>query len=524
MATLNINGKKVKVDDSFLSLSPEEQNATVDEIAASLGGAQPQQTATAPQAPDAVAQPSEPAMAKTSRLQPERGVLRRIDDAVRGFADVATFGLADEFAAKMGALTGIGGESGNYDKNLVEQRSRDASGGPERFAGQIAGAFAVPGGAAKTVGRAALGGAATGAAYGFGSGEGGAAARGENALLGGAIGGLAGGAVRGIANRLETKAARAAIPTNETLRAAGQAAYKAADNAGVIIKPESTQRLTQAITSDLAEFGYDPALQPGISAVLNRIQGLGEDNITLKGMDIIRRVARNAGSDITNKSQQELSNKIIGHIDDFIGGLKPDDVLAGNTKEATNAMLKARNIWTRLKKAEMVDTAMIKAERRAASTGSGGNADNALRQNVRALLDNPKTARGMTKAEKAAAERVVRGTAGQNALRLAGKLSPQGNGLMAALGVGGAMTNPLLGVPSLVGVGAKAIADRATVKNVDKLSEIIRSGGFTAAEVADLMRRGLIRAPEQLLAIERSAQAVQNPLARLAGVTVSEPR
>ncbi|MNE17816.1 hypothetical protein D3C80_1108110 [compost metagenome] len=130
----------------------------------------------------------------------------------------------------------------------------------------------------------------------------------------------------------------------------------------------------------------------------------------------------------------------------------------------------------------------------------------------------------MTKAEKAAAERVVRGTKGQNALRLAGKLSPQGNGLMAALGVGGAMTNPLLGIPSLVGVGAKSIADRATVKNADKLSEIIRSGGFTAAEVADLMRRGLISAPEQLLAIERRAQSVQNPLARLAGITVSDPR
>lgn len=39
MATLTINGKRVKVDDSFLSLPPEQQNATVDEIAASLGAA-----------------------------------------------------------------------------------------------------------------------------------------------------------------------------------------------------------------------------------------------------------------------------------------------------------------------------------------------------------------------------------------------------------------------------------------------------------------------------------------------------
>jgi hypothetical protein len=36
MATLNIEGRKVTVDDSFLKLSPEEQNSTVDEIHKSL--------------------------------------------------------------------------------------------------------------------------------------------------------------------------------------------------------------------------------------------------------------------------------------------------------------------------------------------------------------------------------------------------------------------------------------------------------------------------------------------------------
>lgn len=36
MVTLNIEGKKVKVDDGFLSLSPEDQNRTVEEIASQL--------------------------------------------------------------------------------------------------------------------------------------------------------------------------------------------------------------------------------------------------------------------------------------------------------------------------------------------------------------------------------------------------------------------------------------------------------------------------------------------------------
>jgi hypothetical protein len=41
MATLNIEGRKVTVDDSFLKLSPEEQQHTVDEIASSLTPAAP---------------------------------------------------------------------------------------------------------------------------------------------------------------------------------------------------------------------------------------------------------------------------------------------------------------------------------------------------------------------------------------------------------------------------------------------------------------------------------------------------
>jgi hypothetical protein len=41
MTTLSINGKKVKVSDDFLSLSPEEQNKAVDEIAAAMGVAKP---------------------------------------------------------------------------------------------------------------------------------------------------------------------------------------------------------------------------------------------------------------------------------------------------------------------------------------------------------------------------------------------------------------------------------------------------------------------------------------------------
>jgi hypothetical protein len=44
MVMLNINGTKVQVDDGFLKLSPEEQSADVDEIAAKIGVQPPSQS------------------------------------------------------------------------------------------------------------------------------------------------------------------------------------------------------------------------------------------------------------------------------------------------------------------------------------------------------------------------------------------------------------------------------------------------------------------------------------------------
>lgn len=467
--------------------------------------------------PDAVKGLSQ-AAPKAGRVPEEKSWLRTADDAVRGAADMMTFGLADEFSAKMGDLTGIGGQSGNYDANLEAQRARDAEGGGARLTGQLAGALVMPGAGARTVGGAVLQGAGQGAAYGFGSGEGGFENRLEEGAYGGLAGGALGGAVRAATNQLGKRFARAAIPTNEAIRKSADAAYKAAEDAGAIIKPESTQRLTQSVISDLDDFGYDAALQPGVGAVINRLQGLEGQNLTMKRLDTIRKVAGNAAKDHNNPSQQALAGRIIDHIDDFMGDLKPADIVAGDSKTAANEYLKARSLWGKLKKSEAVDTAALRAEWRAASTGSGGNADNALRQNVRRLVENPKTARGMSNAEKKAALAVVKGTKTQNALRLVGKLSPSGNGVMAAAGIGGAMVNPVYGVPALVGLGAKSVADRMTLQNAEKLSELVRSGGMTVQDIAKGMRDGLIPAPVAFQVVERLGLSAQNPASRIGSI------
>jgi hypothetical protein len=221
MPTINIQGQKVKVGDEFLSMTPEQQNDAVDEIAQSLG-VQPE----AQEEPeDEVSQQLRSELSQiTQNASPEnRGSFARgLDSFGRGAADMMSFGLADEIAAAGGAATGIGGEFGNYDRNLRVQRitqdQRDMADPVASTAGRIAGGVTQGVGLAKNgitlmgrlpasaglgarVGAGAAEGAAYGGAYGLGSGEGvsdrlsqGAGGAAAGALIGGAIPAVVAGA------------------------------------------------------------------------------------------------------------------------------------------------------------------------------------------------------------------------------------------------------------------------------------------------------------------------------------------
>ena len=345
---------------------------------------------------------------------------------------------------------------------------------------------------------------------GVGAGLGGAEAgiRGEDALTGAAFGGLAGGAgslageaiSKGIGKAAGAFNKQPKIPDIAELNAAKSAAYKAADDAGVIFTPNAVDRVKQRVISSLTNMGYDPALQPGAAAAVRRLEDLSGQNVTFTGLDTLRKVASN-GYVPGNKSNNKAITEIVKAIDDLTTSPKASDVLAGDAASAGRAISEARSLAQRAAKAEQLDYAVTSAANRAASTGSGGNVDNATRQNIRRMLEK---GRSFTPDEQAAAQQVIEGTTGQNALRLAGKLSPQGNGLMLALQAGAAGASGGATIPlAMAGGAAKWAADRGTMNSVDELSRIIRAGGSRAAT----------QAPPN--AVQRLAQSEKDRLMRL---------
>lgn len=364
---------------------------------------------------------------------------------------------------------------------------------------------------AARVGASALTGGAIGAAD--------AGARGQDPLIGGLVGGTFGAAAPyvgaglgkiagGVANRLNPPPAAPTIPE---LKAGATAAYQAAKDAGVQIAQPSFGRAVQDIGMAAREAGIDKTLHPKASAVLSRFAEAAETAPSLGEVEILRRVAKGASGSI-EPDERRIGKLIVGKLDNYVGGLKEGDLIAGDAKQAVEALSEARGLWARARKSEMLAEAIEKADLRAASTGSGGNVENAIRQNVRGLLTG-KNARSFSADERAAMEAVVRGTGPQNAARLVGKLSPSGNGLMAALGIGATAANPMMAAAPMAGMAAKAFADRGTKRNVDLLAQLVANGGkvpeaqaaITAREKARLIG-SLLLAPTPPVANQQRAR------------------
>lgn len=215
MATLEINGRRVEVDDSFRNLSPEQQQATVQEIAAQIGGGATTgaeaMRARGLRSPDPSAANAQTAgdiqSAKDEAVIAENPLGTRLASFNAGLPFVGSW--VDE---GIGMIDPAAGQRVRDWQGAME-RARPGQDTALRLAGGVVGSVPLAVGAAAAApavapaamaGRVALGGAtgaatgaAEGAVYGYGQAEG--EGRAENAGRGAATGAAFGGVLGAVA-------------------------------------------------------------------------------------------------------------------------------------------------------------------------------------------------------------------------------------------------------------------------------------------------------------------------------------
>lgn len=424
------------------------------------------------------------------------GPLKTVDDLVRAVAQGATFGYADEIAARLSQLTGVGAQRGGaktYEDLVKAERERQAA-IPTAVAlpGEIAGGLLTAGGLArqgltllKPVGSTSVGanigrGAVEGAAYGAlaGSGEGTTAEERIIGALGGGILGAPFGAAGGaIASKL-TKAPEP--PTVAELKKAGNEAYELAKGFNTTFKPDSANRILTELETVAKDFGANKSLQPAALSALDDIGALSLKS--LNEVDTARKILSNVASGSIQKTERALASQMIEKLDDVVGKFGKDDIVSGS-EQAIKEFNRARGLWSRQSKGEKIEKLIEKAPVRGAQFSASGE-ENALRTAFRQVYMNDKKLRGFSKEEQDAIRKVAEGGSTENVLRYLGKLAPTGvvsGGAGVGLGYGLGGPAGAVAVPA-IGAAARSAATGLTQANAEFASRLARAGGSAALQ------------------------------------------
>lgn len=325
-----------------------------------------------------------------------------------------------------------------------------------------------------------------------------------------AAGALAGGLGVGAA---EAALSKPKVPTLVELDQMKDAAYKAADQAGVVISPQSFQKFATDIGDDLTRNNVVQAdIHPHTLAALKVLQEEAASGVpvSLARADAVRQAVKGAiekASGATGSNTDlRLAMKVKQGLDDYLDALTPADTLAGNSSVAVPILKEARSLNQRKMKGEEIQKLIDLAENQASTNYSASGMEQALRvqfKNLNAeLIKNPSLAKTFTDAEREAIKTVAKGGPVGNALRLVGKLAPTnvisgGMGAGAGAYVGGAMGGPVgagigaVAVPT-VGALARQGASALTMKNAENAATLMRAGPLMAAPpVANDLSRGL---------------------------------
>lgn len=297
------------------------------------------------------------------------------------------------------------------------------------------------------------------------------------------------------------KAEKPVVPTTEELAKTGGADISAAKSSGLEIDSSALAGYSKELQQGLFDgsmFGktIHPVDAPATFAKLKELENVPPGSfVTAANLQSLRESLQATAQNFNPAAAKDqlAASLAIKRLDSLLPNVAEKDVLAGAPAATQKLFEQGRGNYAAGQRSNDItgdlDRAITgileRSEGRAKAVNSGRNLDNTIRTKVEALLEKPKDVSGFTDAELSALAGVRDGGAGRNTARYIGNLLGGGGGIgqsgMAAIGAGlggagGGIPGALLGgvVPSVVGAGAKSIANALAKRDLAKVDELLR--------------------------------------------------
>lgn len=264
----------------------------------------------------------------------------------------------------------------------------------------------------------------------------------------------------------------ATAPSAEELAARSSQLFKQAKESNVEINARDFANTMKTIGSELREEGYDPRSYPKLDVAFSQLQNakMPKDFNELK---TLRKFIQGAQKS-NDLEEKRLATILKDRFDDYVLNIPETSVKAGD-KQGLQAWKEARDVYSRMSKAEIFDDMLETAELTKGKFSQSG-LENALYNELKKLATNEKRMRLFTPEEQEAIKQAVRGSNMQNVLRIFGKFAPTSS-VSSILPLLTTAASAPLGLTLTAGaVGSRVAATKMRKQDVKRLAALMRAG------------------------------------------------
>tara|TARA_B100000519_G_scaffold121881_1_gene105251 strand:+ start:15542 stop:17089 length:1548 start_codon:yes stop_codon:yes gene_type:complete len=285
--------------------------------------------------------------------------------------------------------------------------------------------------------------------------------------------------------------------TGDQLKTAASRSYKEADNANIVLPENEVLRLRENIIKTIKKEGYNANLHPKVTKALS-ILGQDSKDETLMSLDQLRRGFRDLAR---NPDESRIVGAAIDAFDKHLLALKPSSFKIGNAASGITSLIKARELWQRSKKVEVIEDIIANAKLAAGANYTQAGLETALRQQFRALAKkNPGKSSPIDRfsaEEQKAIIKIVKGGKGENLARIIGRIAS----IRGPISAVPTMVPLYYGEPVIAGIiaaageSARRGASALTKRNVGNLRKTITGDVKPPSNVRPGAIRGLLSDP-----------------------------